>query len=426
MEYLIGFVINFLDFFACDNLMSSFFDTNANNKTKFKLYLFKFFFLHILCENIMVGINDVKTLLVFSTHFALFYIIYKTYNIIVIILIWYVLSSAIEFLAISCFVVLFNISVQEIVSSAIYFTIVTLSYCLFLYAFCYMMRKWLRKNLNSQFMSKKEWLVLSVYPSINFLIIYIILFDNLQNGNVELSSLLISIMLIISSLILFYLISEICKSNIIKQSAIAREREEIAKKDYLVAVQSAYNTQRQLTHDYNRELATLKSILQLKDYDKLESYLNKLVGNSQKNKLVVLTHNSIIDAILNQKYTEANMYNVAMEFVLDDLSGLPIRDEDIVIILANAIDNAIVAAKNSEAKLIQVFMSYNNDEFLCAIKNSISERVIIENNEVIRDNLDIYHGFGLKNIRAAISKYDSHLTLESTIDRFIITISINF
>ena len=426
MEYLIGFVINFLDFFACDNLMSSFFDTKANNKTKFKLYLFKFFFLHIFCENIMVGINDVKTLLVFSTNYALFYIIYKTYYIIVVILIWYVLSSAIEFLAIASFTALFNISLQEIVSSAIYFTIVTFSYCLFLYFFCYTLRKWLRKNLTPQFMSKKEWIVLSIYPSINFLIIYIILFDNLQNGNVDISSLIISIMLIISSLILFYLISEICKSNIVKQSAIAREREEIAKKDYLVAVQSAYNTQRQLTHDYNRELSTLKSILQLKDYDKLESYLNKLVGNSQKNKLVVLTHNSIIDAILNQKYTEANMHNVAMEFVLDDLSGLPIRDEDIVIILANAIDNAIEAAKKSESKLIQVFMSYCNDEFLCAIKNSVSEKVLIVNNEVINSDSDISHGFGLKNIRSAISKYDSHLTLESTIDRFIITISINF
>lgn len=426
MEYLIGFVINFLDFFACDNLMSSFFETKANNITKFKLYLFKFFFLHILCENIMVGVNGIKTLLVFLTYFTLFYIIYKTHSIIVVILIWLVLSAAVEFLAIASFTTLFNISLQEIVSSAIYFTIVTFSYCLFLYISCYLIKKWAYKNLNPQFMSKKEWIILSVYPSINFITIYIILFDNLQNGIVEFSSLIISIVLIISSLLLFYLISEICKSNIIKQASIAREREEIAKKDYLVAVQSAYNTQRQLTHDYNRELTTLKSILQLKDYDKLESYLNKLVGNSQKNKLVVMTHNSIINAILNQKYTEANMHNIAMEFVLDDLSGLPIRDEDIVIVLTNAIDNAINAAKKSESKLIQVFMYYKNDEFLCAIKNSISKKVLIENNEVIRDNSDIYHGFGLKNIRAAISKYDSHLILESTDDRFILTISINF
>ena len=120
------------------------------------------------------------------------------------------------------------------------------------------------------------------------------------------------------------------------------------------------------------------------------------------------------------------MHNIAMEFVLDALSGLPIRDEDIVIVLTNAIDNAINAAKKSESKLIQVFMYYKNDEFLCAIKNSISKKVLIENNEVIRVNSDIYHGYGLKNIRSAISKYDSHLILESTDDRFILTISINF
>ena len=140
----------------------------------------------------------------------------------------------------------------------------------------------------------------------------------------------------------------------------------------------------------------------------------------------MLTHNTIIDAILNQKYTEAKNQGIGMEFILDDLAGLPMSDEDIVIILTNLIDNAMNAAKKADLKMIQVFMSYDKKEFLCAVKNSVAEKVPIENNEVMLKPADIYQGFGLKNVRSVLSKYDSIYSLESTDDRFIFTMLIYF
>lgn len=329
-------------------------------------------------------------------------------------------------MAISVCVLPLNISLERILADPFIFTAVAVTYNGALYISSLIIKLWVKNNLNIKYISKKEWLLLAGYPFTNYLVVYIMLYDAFNRNDIRMSVLIISVMLIILSMLMFYLFSEISKSNMAKQELIAKEREEIAKQEYLNAVQSAYQKQRRLTHDFNRELATLKSILELKDYTKLETYLNKLVGNSQKNRLVVLTHNTIIDAILNQKYTEAKNQGIGMEFILDDLAGLPMSDEDIVIILTNLIDNAMNAAKKADLKMIQVFMSYDKKEFLCAVKNSVAEKVPIENNEVMLKPTDIYHGFGLKNVRSVLSKYDSIYSLESTDDRFIFTMLIYF
>ena len=132
-----------------------------------------------------------------------------------------------------------------------------------------------------------------------------------------------------------------------------------------------------------------------------------------------------LERVLKSKPRAKNQ-GIGMEFILDDLAGLPMSDEDIVIILTNLIDNAMNAAKKADLKMIQVFMSYDKKEFLCAVKNSVAEKVPIENNEVMLKPADIYHGFGLKNVRSVLSKYDSIYSLESTDDRFIFTMLIYF
>ena len=426
MEYIIGFVINFLDFFASDNIMSSFFHTKKTFLNKLVIYLQKFIILNIILEKVMQDMSGTKVIVVFLVNTAIFYYIYKTMKVAFATLVWDVISAALEFFLFALAYWSINIGVYDILTSTKYFTIFTLTYNLTLYFASYIFKFWVKRNLDPNYVSVHEWLLLSLFPIINYSVIYIMLYDNLVSGKVGKESFLISVLLIFATIVFMYFIGEICKSNKTKQLMLIRQKDEEAKKEYISAVQTAYEKQRSITHDYNREIATLKSILQLKDYSGLENYLNKLVGNSQKNRLVVLTHNTIVDAILNQKYTEAGNIGIAMEFVLDNLSGLPVTDEDLVTILTNSLDNAISAAALSQDKIIQVFMSYEEDEFLCVVKNSVSEQVPIDNNNVVKKSEDIYHGFGIKNIRRAISRYDSHMTLECSDTRFILSLMMSF
>lgn len=285
MEYIIGFVINFLNFFACDNLMSAFFKTDAKKYKKFIAYIIKFILLYIVFEQVMSGMSIPKAALVLVTDFVLFFSIYRTPYLTVVLLMWRVISSTFEYMAISVCVLPLNISLERILADPFIFTAVTVTYNGALYISSLIIKLWVKNNLNIKYISKKEWLLLAGYPFTNYLVVYIMLYDAFNRNDIRMSVLIISVMLIILSMLMFYLFSEISKSNMAKQELIAKEREEIAKQEYLNAVQSAYQKQRRLTHDFNRELATLKSILELKDYTKLETYLNKLVGNSQKTGL---------------------------------------------------------------------------------------------------------------------------------------------
>lgn len=426
MEYIVGFVINFLGFFSRDNLMSPFFATKRSFYQKVAVFFCKFVLLNIFLEEIMKNMTGTKVIVVFLFNTAFFFYIYRTLKVSFIILVWDVISAAFEFFTFALVYWSTDIRMDDILSSAIYFTAFTVTYNFILYLASYIFKFWVKRNLDPDYVSMHEWILLSLFPIINYSVIYIMLYDSLSSGIVEKEPFLISLLLIFAAIIFIYFMGEICKSNKTRQLMLIRQKDEEAKKEYISAVQTAYEKQRSITHDYNREIATLKSILQLKDYSKLENYLNKLVGNSQKNRLVVLTHNTIVDAILNQKYTEAGNMGIAMEFVLDNLSGLPVTDEDLVTILTNSLDNAISAAARSQDKIIQVFMSYEEDEFLCVVKNSVSEQVPIDNNNVVKKSEDIYHGFGIKNIRRAISRYDSHMTLECSDTRFILSLMMSF
>ena len=426
MEYIVGFIINFFDFFARDNLMSPFFETKRSFYQKVVIFFFKFMFLNVLLEEIMQNMTGTKVMIVFLFNTVFFFYIYRTLKVSLIILVWDVISAAFEFFQFAFVTWSMGITVQDILSDVKLFTMFAIVYSLILFRASVIFRHWTKKNLDPDYVSVHEWLLLSLFPVLNYSVIYIMLYDSLLSRKVEDGSFLISVLLIFATVVFLYFMGEICKSNKTRQLMLIRQKDEQARKEYISAVQTAYEKQRSITHDYNREIATLKSILQLKDYSKLENYLNKLVGNSQKNRLVVLTHNTIVDAILNQKYTEAGNMGIAMEFVLDNLSGLPVTDEDLVTILTNSLDNAISAAVRSPDKIIQVFMSYEEDEFLCVVKNSVNEQVPIDNNNVVKKSEDIYHGFGIKNIRRAISRYDSDMTLECTDTRFILTLMISF
>lgn len=54
----------------------------------------------------------------------------------------------------------------------------------------------------------------------------------------------------------------------------------------------------------------------------------------------------IINAILNTKYQEAISKNIVFVFKVNDLSKIVIKDEDLVVILANLLNNAIEACEN--------------------------------------------------------------------------------
>ena len=86
---------------------------------------------------------------------------------------------------------------------------------------------------------------------------------------------------------------------------------------------------------------------------------------------VIDTNNDIVNAVINTKYKEALKKNIVFIFRINDLSGIMIEDQDIVILLSNLLNNALEASEKLEEKrLISVkFIQEYGDLFL-SVKNN--------------------------------------------------------
>ena len=121
--------------------------------------------------------------------------------------------------------------------------------------------------------------------------------------------------------------------------------------------------------------------------------------------MVIDTNNITVDAIINQKYMKGQQLGIAMSFEINDLSKLPISNNDIVIILGNALDNAIEAAAKTDDKSVKIKILRDESETFISVINSSLPVTIKDKTYVVPKDRNTYHGFGLNNIRTTLSKY---------------------
>ncbi len=88
----------------------------------------------------------------------------------------------------------------------------------------------------------------------------------------------------------------------------------------------------------------------------------------------IKTNHVIIDAILNSKYREMLDKNIVFIFKINDLSGINVSDEDIVVILSNLLNNAIEACeKCPDKRVIKMKLVREKDNFIISVKNTYDE-----------------------------------------------------
>ncbi len=169
-------------------------------------------------------------------------------------------------------------------------------------------------------------------------------------------------------------------------------------------------------------------MLQAKEYDEANAYIEKLTEHTTTSSPKYFTGNSVADSILNDKSEYARSIGVEIKcngIVHEDISAV-----DICIILANALDNAIEACEkiaDSSSKIITVNCDYLKCIQLICITNSIAENIVIHNNNIETSKSDkSNHGIGLYNIRKTVEKYNGEfdITCEDNIFKLDIALKL--
>lgn len=171
-------------------------------------------------------------------------------------------------------------------------------------------------------------------------------------------------------------------------------------------------------HDIANHYITLGGYLDSGDLEGGKNYIDKINGEISK-KDVIDTGNIALDAIISTKKALAEEKGIIFKSTVQIPEQLPIDAADICIIFGNALDNAIEACDKiaNGDKNICLSVIYEDDSILCKISNTINAEKKITMTTTKKDKEN--HGFGIENIKQALSKYNHVVKMDQTDKEFV-------
>ena len=274
-----------------------------------------------------------------------------------------------------------------------------------------------------------EWLRFLFFPIFTIVAISAMLsvFEYVQT--VEQANLLavIAFGMVGMNIVVFYLINDIVEREMKMHENKVFQIQAKNQLEMYRSISENFDNQKRKTHEYKNQISCIESLLDKRQYSKLEEYVKKIYGSLNNEPDAINTNNVIVNAILNTKYQEADAKGIVFVFRVNDLSELKIKDEDVVTILANLLNNAIEACEKCEDKKVIRFKFVKEDDMIIiAVKNTFNYDIVYENGEIKStkiSNVD-EHGVGIKNVLKIIEKYDGAYVIEDKNKEFFFSIII--
>ena len=208
------------------------------------------------------------------------------------------------------------------------------------------------------------------------------------------------------NIILLYFVMRMAEKEETLQKLQLRAERTHSQMDMYHTMQSQYEQQRRFLHDYKNQLNCIQGLLNCGRTEEASEYIARMTGTRQAQFGDINTNHAVVNIILNQKYQTARDREIAMAFVINDLSGLVMPEEDLVTLLTNPLDNAIEACEKSITRSIQFKMVMEDGQLILSVRNPVSSPVLIRNNTVVTSKKDpVSHGIGLSNVDTVVRKY---------------------
>ncbi len=262
-------------------------------------------------------------------------------------------------------------------------------------------------------------IILPVLPSwiISALLCYLLAWQILIQGE-SLPLLYIVVLLgsLYTNLIIIY-----CTSTMQKQ---AEEQMEQVLAEHHYAMQQEYYEQfriqqeetRALWHDLSKYIRAFQSETQAGEtFSQLQNIFQSIPG-------VVDVNNRVVSVILNEYVAAAKEMDAELTLDVQIPDELSITAADLYILIGNTLENALnaVATLPVGQRKIALQLKLHNQVLFYRIQNPFSPEA--------KDKFHLtnrYHGYGIKNVRACVSKYDGELQTEMEHGVYTVTAHLN-
>ena len=173
-------------------------------------------------------------------------------------------------------------------------------------------------------------------------------------------------------------------------------------------------------HDIQNHWVSLYGYFNTGDFEGGKKYIEKISGAFNETQITD-TGNIALDAILSTKKALAEEKGIIFKSTVQIPERIPVDAPDICIIFGNSLDNAIEACEKIKYadKYIKLSVIYEEKSILCKIVNSVEKSNKINMKTTKKDKNN--HGFGIENIKQALSKYNHVMKIDQIEDEFILS-----
>lgn len=169
----------------------------------------------------------------------------------------------------------------------------------------------------------------------------------------------------------------------------------------------------------SRILDMLASLLaqELLEIGAVQKYVRSLQAAQATCILLVHTHHTALDALLNQKALVTQNRKNDIQFVVNDLSAVKINTVDLSILISNTLDNAIETCEKIPIPDRQIYVQVRleDNELFFAVRNrSLPVKVVPDRMPLTTKANPSLHGYGLQNVQTILRKYHSLYAMNYT------------
>lgn len=176
--------------------------------------------------------------------------------------------------------------------------------------------------------------------------------------------------------------------------------------------------QKELVHNTKHHLFLIRKYAEQNDVESILQMTMQLSDNIRENERIIFTNNSVLNALLNEKYAEAQKYGIDTDFYVEPGVMVEcISPIDFISMLGNLLDNAIYAAKSCmKKKYIKVYVYMQDVDGFCVVKvvNGYSGTLQYEDENLKSTKSEKgIHGVGLQSVKRLAEKYEGTLIYDA-------------
>lgn len=280
----------------------------------------------------------------------------------------------------------------------------------------------------TEMLNFREWMKFLVCPFVTICVLCTVYYESggIKSFQSDISNLIIVIGLVVINVAQYYMLNDTIKTQTRLRENDRMMMEMESQRELYESISDNYEKQRNMAHEYKNHLLCIEALANKKDYDNLKKYVSRLCGKFDGVFYAIDTNNPIINAVVNTKYQEAIDNETLLSFLVDDLYGIRVDDEDMVVILSNLLNNALEACKKCDERIIRFKALREKGKIIISVENSCNEKATYKDGQIVTtktDNPD-QHGIGIKNVINIVNKYNGEYVIKSDDNKFLFSIVI--